>query len=259
MNFVTIHNTGNADHGANARAHNAFIRGTFATNAPVSWHYTVDEREIYQHLPENEDAFHAGDSAGNGNRQSIGIEICMNSDGDLRLATDNAVELTADICRRRNILIGNIVEHNHWNGKNCPQMLRAGHPYSWNEFIERVREAMQAATPTPTPPSPPPSRPTIDQLARDVIAGQWGNGDERRHGLNAAGHDAVAVQRRVNEILGSDSSSASSLRPVASSVDDIARQVIRGDWGNGDERRHRLTAAGHNARAVQARVNEMLR
>ena len=43
------------------------------------------------------------------------------------------------------------------------------------------------------------------------------------------------------------------------SIDAIAREVIRGDWGNGDERRHKLTAAGYDYSAVQKRVNELLR
>ena len=43
------------------------------------------------------------------------------------------------------------------------------------------------------------------------------------------------------------------------SIDAIAREVIRGDWGNGDERRHKLTAAGYDYSAVQKRVNELLK
>lgn len=42
------------------------------------------------------------------------------------------------------------------------------------------------------------------------------------------------------------------------SVDDLAREVIRGDWSNGQERKDRLTAAGYDYSTVQARVNEML-
>jgi len=48
---------------------------------------------------------------------------------------------------------------------------------------------------------------------------------------------------------------AISTRPV----DDLAREVIRGNWGNGDDRRRRLTAAGHDPAVIQKRVNEMLR
>ena len=42
---------------------------------------------------------------------------------------------------------------------------------------------------------------TVDTLAREVIAGKWGNGDERKKRLTAAGYDYAAVQRRVNELL----------------------------------------------------------
>jgi hypothetical protein len=42
---------------------------------------------------------------------------------------------------------------------------------------------------------------TIDEIAREVIAGKWGNGQERKDRLKAAGYDAAAVQKRVNELL----------------------------------------------------------
>lgn len=42
---------------------------------------------------------------------------------------------------------------------------------------------------------------TVDELAREVIDGKWGNGSERRQRLTAAGYNYEAVQRRVNEIL----------------------------------------------------------
>lgn len=42
---------------------------------------------------------------------------------------------------------------------------------------------------------------TIDQLAREVINGRWGNGQERKNRLTAAGYDYNAVQKRVNEML----------------------------------------------------------
>ena len=43
------------------------------------------------------------------------------------------------------------------------------------------------------------------------------------------------------------------------SVDELAREVIQGKWGNGEERRKKLTAAGYNYSAVQNRVNELMR
>nr|AXS01378.1 mannosyl-glycoprotein [uncultured bacterium] len=133
--YVTIHNTGNASKGAGAKSHAAYVKGDAAANLPVSWHYTVDEKDIYQHLPDSEDAFHAGDGAGDGNRKSIGIEICMNSDGDLLKATDKAAELTAFLCGKYNIPVENVVQHQKWSGKNCPQLIRNGKPYNWNAFF----------------------------------------------------------------------------------------------------------------------------
>ncbi|MDU6064502.1 MAG: N-acetylmuramoyl-L-alanine amidase [Anaerococcus sp.] len=43
---------------------------------------------------------------------------------------------------------------------------------------------------------------SIDQIAKEVIRGDWGNGNERKKRLESAGYDYYAVQRRVNQILG---------------------------------------------------------
>jgi len=51
------------------------------------------------------------------------------------------------------------------------------------------------------PATSPPSAVAIDFLAREVIAGLWGNGWARAERLIAAGHDYDAVQARVNDIL----------------------------------------------------------
>lgn len=140
--FVTIHNTGNTSKGAGAKSHASYAKSDGAANIPVSWHYTVDDNSIYQHIPESESAYHAGDGQGDGNRKSIGIEICMNSDGDLLKATDNAVELVADICRRNKIPVSNIKQHYDWSKKNCPQLIREGKPYDWNTFIVKVTKLL---------------------------------------------------------------------------------------------------------------------
>lgn len=87
---------------------------------------------------------------------------------------------------------------------------------------------------------------SVSKLAKEVIAGKWGNGDERKQRLTAAGYDYEKVQVKVNEILG------------VQSLDEIARAVIRGEYGNGQERIDRLTAAGWDYSMVQSRVNEMM-
>ena len=42
------------------------------------------------------------------------------------------------------------------------------------------------------------------------------------------------------------------------SIEELAWEVIHGDWGNGEERRDRLTEAGYDYEAVQDKVNEIL-
>lgn len=42
-------------------------------------------------------------------------------------------------------------------------------------------------------------------------------------------------------------------------LDEIAKEVIKGKWGNGTDRKNRLTKAGYNYSAVQKRVNELLK
>lgn len=93
----------------------------------------------------------------------------------------------------------------------------------------------------------------IDTLAREVLAGNWGNGQERVNRLTSAGYNYNAVQNRVNEIL-----SGSASKPTGKSIDTLAREVIRGDWGNGQDRKNRLERAGYDYHAVQRRVNELL-
>ena len=128
--YITIHETGNYAKGANAKAHASYLR---TTTAKVSWHYTVDDTCAYQHIPNTETAFHAGDGKyGIGNTKSIGIEICVNKDGDFSRACENAAELVRKLMKYHNIPITNVVQHNRWNGKNCPANLRKS---GWKEFI----------------------------------------------------------------------------------------------------------------------------
>ena len=42
---------------------------------------------------------------------------------------------------------------------------------------------------------------TVTELAKEVIAGKWGNGQDRKNRLTAAGYDYTAVQNKVNELL----------------------------------------------------------
>lgn len=93
---------------------------------------------------------------------------------------------------------------------------------------------------------------SVDEVAKEVIQGKWGNGQTRVKKLTEAGYDAKAVQAKVNELRGKN-------KTTLKSIDEIAKEVIQGKWGNGQTRVKKLTEAGYNAKAVQAKVNEMLK
>ena len=80
--------------------------------------------------------------------------------------------------------------------------------------------------------------------AVDVMAGKYGNGEERRQRLMAAGYDYYAVQHLVNGL--------------AKGYDQVARDVIAGKYGNNEYRVNALRAAGYDAALVQDLVNAML-
>lgn len=61
-------------------------------------------------------------------------------------------------------------------------------------------------TPSPAP-QPQPSRKSNEELANEVIAGKWGNGEDRKNRLTQAGYDYYAVQSIVNQKLGAGKSS----------------------------------------------------
>lgn len=42
---------------------------------------------------------------------------------------------------------------------------------------------------------------TVDELAKEVLSGLWGNGDDRKNNLTNAGYDYNAVQNKVNELV----------------------------------------------------------
>ena len=89
------------------------------------------------------------------------------------------------------------------------------------------------------------SEKTIDELAREVIAGKYGNGEARKKAL---GDKYNQVQERVNQLL----------KQPKKSVEEIAKEVIAGKWGNGNDRKTRLINAGYNYNEVQNKVNSLL-
>lgn len=95
------------------------------------------------------------------------------------------------------------------------------------------------------------SKKSIEEIAKEVINGKWGNGTDRKTALVNAGYNYDDVQAKVNELLGTKTN--------LKSITEIAKEVIAGKWGVGAERKRRLTQAGYNYTRVQGKVNELLK
>lgn len=123
--------------------------------------------------------------------------------------------------------------------------------YAYLDYPKLIKEAGKNGFKKPEP-----VKKSIDEIAKEVIAGKWGNGADRASKLAKAGYDADAIQDRVNTIL---TGKEASNKPAKKSIDEIAKEVIRGEWGNGNDRVNRLVKAGYDISAVQKRVNELLK
>lgn len=149
----TWHETANYSDGTGAAMHEQWLLNGApgAASAQVCVHYFVDDHEAVQMLPLNEVAWHAGDGAtGTGNMTSIAVECCVNSDGDLVKAQLNTARLFG-LLRARGV-IDDVVQHNHWSGKDCPHLLRLGESVTWESALGTIGTySAQYATSTTQP------------------------------------------------------------------------------------------------------------
>lgn len=132
IKYITIHNTGLN----NVPADN-FRRSVLdiSQDQEVSWHYTVDEKEIIQHIPDNEVAWHAGNKTGN--YESIGIEICERPGSE-----EKAIELIIYLMKKYNLDISKVRTHKSWSGKQCPHLILP----RWDSFIKDIQTKMNGQT-----------------------------------------------------------------------------------------------------------------
>ncbi len=178
--YITIHSTQNYSPAADAMQHSralkngklrAYKRKGGNRIGYLSWHYSIDQGRVVQHLPDNEQGEHA-DFDGPGNNYSLGLEMCENR-GNSRAATmERTAKLAAYLMYKHNIPISGIKAHYHWTrrglskpNKNCPHYLMTnGRPGAkWFAFVKKIegyhRMISQPArkvtvplpVPTPTP------------------------------------------------------------------------------------------------------------
>lgn len=221
---VTIHNTDWITTAAGTTPAEQYTRATVNGNMnDVRVHYYVDNTCAWQNLPLDRAGWHAADGSGNGNRRTIAIECIMKSGtkAEYTKSEDNAARLAAWLLHKYGFGIDRLYTHTYWlnvrdgrsgsvdylnvlynSYKTCPLYII---PH-WTKFKAAVKQYLDALNktpiPTPTPsPAPTPAKKSIDEIAKEVIRGDWGVGAVRKNKLTAAGYDYTAVQNRVNELL----------------------------------------------------------
>lgn len=112
------------------------------------------------------------------------------------------------------------------SGLDCSQVI--------NQGIFTERKAAQAKS--------------DEEIAKEVLAGAWGNGDDRKARLTAADYNYSTIQTIVNRLCSNKKSN-----------EELAKEVLAGKWGNGRNRVNRLKAAGYDPEAVQTIVNALCR
>ena len=136
--FIVVHNTANDANAANEVAY--MIRN----DNKVSFHYAVDDKEIVQGIPENRNAWHAGDGTnGRGNRKGLSIEICYSKSGGQRFieAEKLAAKFTAYKLYEKGWGIDKVKKHQDFSDKYCPhRTLDMG----WQRFLDMVQSELNA-------------------------------------------------------------------------------------------------------------------
>jgi len=141
--YIVIHETANTAKGADANAHRRYFGSN--KNAKASAHFVVDDTRAICLGPFEPGTCREMWHVGKGryqknpiyNSNSIGIEICVNADGDYETARRRAILLTRYVMERTGIPAERVVRHYDAWGKNCPAtMLR--YPELWKDFQKQI-------------------------------------------------------------------------------------------------------------------------
>ena len=150
-NYITIHNTGMAHPQSTAEYLNKYIHTD--TTREASWHFSVDDKEAYQHLPLTEVGWHAGDGStqyggyhyndtykkwciNGGNQNSVGLETCVYKGVDYNMTMRNTAKIVARLLIQFGLSTTQIRQHYDFAGKDCPQVLR--HSGRWPEQLQLI-------------------------------------------------------------------------------------------------------------------------
>ena len=142
IRYIVIHDTGNSSAGANARAHfNYFNSANRSSSADIF----VDDDECWIVNDYHKYySWHCGDGQGKygiTNSNSVGIEMCVNSDGNYEKAFRNTVDVARKLMEELNIPFDRVVRHYDASRKNCPASMNKGDWHKWNKFKDLLKES----------------------------------------------------------------------------------------------------------------------
>lgn len=126
--YIVVHNTDNFASGADASAH---ARAQHNGNLSTSVHYYTDDKgTVYQAAPHGRGCWHVGVNYGGrlfgtvNNRNSIGVEMCVQAGYDFQKAFGNTVEFIRLLMAETGIPAERVVQHYDVCAKNCPSQIR---------------------------------------------------------------------------------------------------------------------------------------
>lgn len=261
---VTIHNTSWISVASGTTPAEQYTRATVNGNMnDVRVHYYVDNVCAWQNLPLTLSGWHAADGSGNGNRRTIAIECIMSSayNSTDKKSEDNAAKLAAALLKKYNLSIDHLYTHTHWLNvrdgktgsvdylntaknlyKTCPLYIL---PH-WSAFKAKVQSYMNSSTSAATNTS-------VKQLYR--VRKSWTDAKSQIGAFSSLENAKKACKSGYSVF----DNNGNVVYPTKKSIDEIAREVIQGKWGNGADRKNRLTNAGYDYNAVQKRVNELMK
>lgn len=138
--YIVVHNTDNFAAGANALAH---AKAQYNGNLNTSVHYyTDDKKTVYQTAPHNRGCWHVGVNYGGrlfgtvNNKNSIGVEMCVQAGYDFSKAFANTVEFVRQLMAETGIPADRVMQHYDVCAKNCPSQIRK--MGMWEEFKKQI-------------------------------------------------------------------------------------------------------------------------
>lgn len=111
--YIVVHNTDNFAAGADASAH---ARAQYNGNLNTSVHYYTDDKDtVYQTAPHGRGCWHVGVNYGGrlfgtvNNKNSIGVEMCVQAGYDFQRAFANTVEFVRQLMAETGIPADRVV------------------------------------------------------------------------------------------------------------------------------------------------------